>query len=85
MHSPTLEGRGLAKRYGAITAVRDINFSISAGQILGVLGPNGAGKSTIVKMITGMVEPAADWTTTVICDCPATSQGTAAPLCMADA
>jgi len=57
MHSPTLEGRGLAKRYGAITAVRDINFSISAGQILGVLGPNGAGKSTIVKMITGMVEP----------------------------
>jgi ABC-2 type transport system ATP-binding protein len=58
MHSPPLlEARDLAKRYGAITAVREISFSIRAGEILGVLGPNGAGKSTIVKMITGMVEP----------------------------
>ena len=58
MHSPpVLEVRDLAKRYGAIMAVREIGFSISAGEILGVLGPNGAGKSTIVKMITGMVEP----------------------------
>ena len=59
MHSPppTLEARGLAKRYGAITAVHDITFAIRAGQVLGVLGPNGAGKSTIVKMVTGMVEP----------------------------
>jgi ABC-2 type transport system ATP-binding protein len=54
---PVLEARGLAKRYSAVTAVREIGFSIHAGQILGVLGPNGAGKSTIVKMITGMVEP----------------------------
>ena len=54
---PVLEARGLVKRYGATTAVRDIGFSIGAGEILGVLGPNGAGKSTIVKMITGMVEP----------------------------
>jgi ABC-2 type transport system ATP-binding protein len=53
---PVLEARGLAKRYGAVTAVRETGFSIHAGQILGVLGPNGAGKSTIVKMITGMVE-----------------------------
>jgi ABC-2 type transport system ATP-binding protein len=58
MHSPpVLEARDLVKRYGAITAVRDIGFSIRAGEVLGVLGPNGAGKSTIVKMITGMVEP----------------------------
>jgi ABC-2 type transport system ATP-binding protein len=52
-----LEARDLVKRYGAITAVRDISFAIRAGEVLGVLGPNGAGKSTIVKMITGMVEP----------------------------
>ncbi|MEI9973980.1 MAG: ATP-binding cassette domain-containing protein [Ignavibacteriota bacterium] len=52
-----LEARDLAKKYGAIAAVRDIGFSIRAGETLGVLGPNGAGKSTIVKMITGMVEP----------------------------
>ena len=54
---PVLEARGLEKRYGAVTAVRDIGFSIRAGEILGVLGPNGAGKSTIVKMITGMLDP----------------------------
>ncbi len=54
---PLLEARGLTKRYGAVTAVRDIAFSIRPGEILGVLGPNGAGKSTIVKMITGLVEP----------------------------
>jgi len=54
---PVLEARGLSKRYSAVTAVRDIGFSIRAGQILGVLGPNGSGKSTIVKMVTGMLEP----------------------------
>jgi ABC-2 type transport system ATP-binding protein len=54
---PVLEARDLAKRYGAVTAVHNIGFSIRAGQVLGVLGPNGAGKSTIVKMVTGMVEP----------------------------
>ena len=54
---PVCEGRHLFKRYGAVTAVREIDFSIRAGEILGVLGPNGAGKSTIVKMITGLIEP----------------------------
>lgn len=57
MSAPVLETRDLAKKYGAVTAVRDIAFSIRAGEILGVLGPNGAGKSTIVKMVTGLVEP----------------------------
>jgi ABC-2 type transport system ATP-binding protein len=55
--APVLETRDLAKKYGAVTAVRDIAFSIRPGEILGVLGPNGAGKSTIVKMVTGLVEP----------------------------
>jgi ABC-2 type transport system ATP-binding protein len=54
---PVLEARGLAKRYSAVTAVRDIGFFIRTGQILGVLGPNGSGKSTIVKMVTGLLEP----------------------------
>jgi ABC-2 type transport system ATP-binding protein len=57
MASPVLEARGLYKRYGAITTVRDISFAISRGEVLGVLGPNGAGKSTIVKMVTGLLEP----------------------------
>lgn len=52
-----LEARELGKRYSAVTAVRDINFSIGRGEILGVLGPNGSGKSTIVKMVTGLLDP----------------------------
>jgi ABC-2 type transport system ATP-binding protein len=54
---PTLEARGLTKRYGAFTAVRDVTFAIRPGQILGMLGPNAAGKSTIVKVATGLLEP----------------------------
>ncbi len=57
MSAAVLEAQNLAKRYGAVTAVRDISFSIRAGGVLGVLGPNGSGKSTIVKMVTGLVEP----------------------------
>jgi ABC-2 type transport system ATP-binding protein len=57
MEPPVLEARGLSKRYSATTAVRDITFSIRAGEILGVLGPNGSGKSTTVKMITGLLDP----------------------------
>jgi ABC-type multidrug transport system ATPase subunit len=41
---PALRGQALTKRYGAFTAVRDVNFVICPGQILCVLGPNGAGK-----------------------------------------
>jgi len=54
-----LEARHLAKRYSAFTAVRDMSFTIYAGEILGVLGPNGAGKSTMVKMVTGLLPPSA--------------------------
>jgi ABC-type multidrug transport system ATPase subunit len=41
-----LEARSLTKHYGYITAVRQVSFSIGAGEILGYLGPNGAGKLT---------------------------------------
>jgi len=54
---PILEARGLNKRYSALTAVRDVSFSVRPAQILGLLGPNGSGKSTIVKMVTGLLEP----------------------------
>jgi ABC-2 type transport system ATP-binding protein len=52
-----LEARGLSKRYSALTAVKEIDLAIGAGEVLGVLGPNGSGKSTIVKMVTGLLEP----------------------------
>lgn len=49
--------KGLTKRFGPITAVDDISFQVSRGEVLGFLGPNGAGKSTTMKMITGFLAP----------------------------
>jgi ABC-2 type transport system ATP-binding protein len=53
----TLEARRVTKRYGAITAVRDISFAVRSGEVLGYLGPNGSGKSTTVKMLAGLMPP----------------------------
>jgi ABC-2 type transport system ATP-binding protein len=47
----------LTKRYGALTAVDDINFNVAPGEVLGFLGPNGAGKSTTMRMIAGFLAP----------------------------
>jgi ABC-2 type transport system ATP-binding protein len=46
----------LTKTYGTQTAVNNISFSVSKGEIVGFLGPNGAGKSTTMKMITGYLD-----------------------------
>jgi ABC-2 type transport system ATP-binding protein len=47
----------LAKAFGARQAVRDVSFSVAAGETLAVLGPNGAGKSTTLRMVAGFLEP----------------------------
>lgn len=47
----------LSRSYGNFTAVDDVSFSISQGEIVGLLGHNGAGKTTIMKMLTGYLEP----------------------------
>jgi ABC-2 type transport system ATP-binding protein len=47
----------LVKHYGQLTAVDNLSFSVSPGEVLGFLGPNGAGKSTTMKMITGFLTP----------------------------
>ena len=52
-----LEVRGVTKRYGAVTAVRDVSFVVRPGEVLGYLGPNGSGKSTTVKMLAGLMPP----------------------------
>ena len=52
-----LEVRGVTKRYGAVTAVRDVSFIVRPGEVLGYLGPNGSGKSTTVKMLAGLMPP----------------------------
>ena len=51
--------RSLRKEFGAFTAVDDISFDVSKGEVVGFLGPNGAGKSTTMKMITGFMSPTA--------------------------
>ena len=57
MNDVRIETQALTKRYGRLTAVQDLNFSIEAGDVLGFLGPNGAGKSTTMKMLTGFLAP----------------------------
>ncbi len=52
-----LEVRHVSKRYGALTAVRDVSFAVKPGEVLGYLGPNGSGKSTTVKMLVGLMPP----------------------------
>lgn len=52
-----IEIRNLTKRFGAFTAVKDLSFQASPGEVLGFLGPNGAGKSTTMKMVTGFLPP----------------------------
>jgi ABC-2 type transport system ATP-binding protein len=59
LSAPALEVRGLAKRYGAVEALRGVDLVVGAGELVGLLGPNGAGKSTLVKIAVGLVRPSA--------------------------
>jgi ABC-2 type transport system ATP-binding protein len=52
-----IEAQHLTKRYGAVTAVNDLSFRLTPGQITGFLGPNGAGKTTTMRMIVGLDAP----------------------------
>ncbi|MCH9045502.1 MAG: ATP-binding cassette domain-containing protein, partial [SAR324 cluster bacterium] len=52
-----IEVRKLVKKFGAISAVDGISFTVQPRQVLGFLGPNGAGKSTTMKIITGFIPP----------------------------
>jgi ABC-type sugar transport system ATPase subunit len=47
----------IAKRFGAVTALSDINLHLGRGEVLGLLGDNGAGKSTLIKIICGFQPP----------------------------
>ena len=52
-----IEARRLAKRFGAVQAVREVSFSAPDGRITGLLGPNGAGKSTTLRMVCTVMRP----------------------------
>jgi len=49
-----LEVRNLTQRFGGITALEDISFTVAKGEITGVIGPNGAGKTTLFNIVTGI-------------------------------
>lgn len=46
---------GLTKRYGSFTAVSELSFQVSPGEVLGLVGPNGAGKTTTLRCIAGII------------------------------
>jgi ABC-type sugar transport system ATPase subunit len=52
-----IEVRGLDKRYGAVHALKAVDFEIREGEVVGLIGANGAGKSTLVKVLSGQVVP----------------------------
>jgi len=54
---PAIATRGLTKRYGALTALDNLDLVLEKGDVFGFIGPNGAGKSTTMKILAGLLEP----------------------------
>src|SRR3990167_8188546 len=52
-----IEINHLTKKFGDVTAVNNVSFSVQSGEVVGFLGPNGAGKTTTMKIITGYTAP----------------------------
>jgi len=57
--SPSLEARGLTRRFGSFTALDNLNLKVEGSKCVGFLGPNGAGKTTTLKMFTDLIFPTA--------------------------
>ena len=56
---PAVRLEGVSRKYGAVTALKDVSLDIRAGEMVGLLGRNGAGKTTLLNLITGYLPPTA--------------------------
>jgi len=56
---PALEVIGLSRNFGGVTALADVSFTVSVGEVMGLIGPNGAGKSTLFEIVSGNLAPSA--------------------------
>ena len=54
-NSPSIRVAKLTRKYGALTAIHNVNFTVNHGEIVGFLGPNGAGKSTTMRILSGIM------------------------------
>ncbi len=54
---PALEAVGLERAYGPVRAIRGVDLTLGAGEVLMVLGPNGAGKTTLLRLLAGLIKP----------------------------
>ncbi|KAA9158273.1 ABC transporter ATP-binding protein [Amycolatopsis acidicola] len=57
MPEPVLEAAGASRRFGELTALSEVDFTVSAGEAVGVVGPNGAGKTTLLSVLAGTLRP----------------------------
>ncbi|MGW0039905.1 ABC transporter ATP-binding protein [Gordonia sp. NPDC003376] len=59
MSTPVVTASALTRRFGSFTAVDDVTFTVSPGEVVGLLGANGAGKTTVIRMLLGLLAPSA--------------------------
>lgn len=57
MAAPLMQGEGIEKNFGGVRALRQVDFAIYPGRVVGLVGDNGAGKSTLIKILAGALQP----------------------------